>query len=618
MISNALDSKKLLTRRAFIFGGANAAAMSVVLGRLYFLQFIKADEYRNLSEGNRVRLQLIAPIRGLLLDRNGAEMASNHNNFRLFLDTEAGVAGRKSLKELSKLMAIGDERIEEVIKQSKASRHVPPILIKEHLTRDELAQFEFYSFNYPGIFIDVGQVRYYPFSEDASHLIGYVGTVAKDEEDDVNEEKLEYLPDFKIGKDGVEKMLEMPLRGSAGVKQIEVNVHGVAVRELSHKDGVPGKDIKLTIDAKLQEYAAARLAGQSAAAVIMNVHNGNVLALTSVPGYDPNSFSKGITPKYWGELQANPRNPLLNKAIQGQYPPGSTFKLSMGLAALSAKVVSQDEHIFCNGSFYLGNHRFTCWRPEGHGSVNLHDAIMKSCDVFFYTMANRLGIDNIAEMARKLGLGKPTGVGLANEKSGIVPDDAWKRKRHQEEWQGGDTINVGIGQGYVIATPIQLATMVARIANGGYEVSPRLTVPDKEPELKSLGIADDYLEAVCGGMNAVVNIPGGTAYGSRIKDERFTMAGKTGTSQVVKLIRHGMDQNKLPWEERHHAWFVAFAPTHAPKYAAAVIVEHGGGGASAAAPVVRDLLFKIQSLDAGEIGPELPKVNEEGDDNEVD
>ena len=593
------------------------AAMGVILSRLYYLQFIKADEYKSMAEGNRVKLQLIAPVRGLLLDRNGVPFASNHQNYRLLLDTEAGKFDPEILKHLSDLIEIDENRLIQIAKQAKSLRHQPPILIKDHLSQDELAQFEFYRLNYPAIFIDVGQVRYYPFNESASHLIGYVGTVAK-EEQDPDAESLEFLPDFKIGKNGIEKMLENKLRGTAGVKQTEVNVHGVAVRELSRKPGTPGADIKLTIDSKLQEYTAARLNGESAGAVVMNVHNGDVLALVSVPAYDPNSFSKGISSKYWGELQANLKNPLMNKAISGQYPPGSTFKLSMGLAALEGKVINQDSRVFCNGNFMFGNHNFTCWKPGGHGSVNLHDAIMGSCDVFFYTMADRLGIDAMADMARKLGLGKSTAIGLNSEKNGIVPDDDWKKARYGLSWQGGDTINVGIGQGYILTTPLQLALMTARIANGGLAVNPRLIVPEKETAPKPLGIAEDYIKAVCDGMNAVVNTPGGTAYGKRIMDERFLMAGKTGTSQVRKLIRHGMDQNKLPWEDRHHAWFVGYAPVHAPKYSCAVIVEHGGGGASAAAPVVRDILLKIQSLDVGEEGPKLPEILKTNNEDEVD
>lgn len=615
-MSAIIDTRKLMTRRAFMFGSTSVAAMSVVVGRLCYLQFIHADEYKTLAEGNRVRLQLIAPMRGLLLDRNGVPFAKNRKNFRLYLDTEVKTNVRKTLTDLAGVLAIKQEDIDAILKQSKAARYQPPILIKEHLSQDELAQFEFYRLNYPGVFLDIGQIRDYPFADNAAHLIGYVGTVAKEEEDeDSDNQDLEYLPDFKVGKSGVEKMLEDDLRGTAGVKQDEVNAHGVMVRELDHKDGVAGKDIKLTVDSRLQEYAAARLSGQSAAAVVMNVHNGGILALASMPGFDPNSFSAGITPKYWGELQANPKHPLLNKAISGQYPPGSTFKVCMATAALEAKVVDEEARVFCDGHFTYGNHSFACWKAGGHGSVNLREAIKSSCDVFFYTMASRMGIDKIATVARKLGLGKVTDLGLTGEKPGIVPDDNWKRKKYGEKWQGGDTISVGIGQGYVIATPLQLALMVARVANGGFNVSPRLTLPAQEPELKPIGVADDYLAVVREGMTAVVNEPGGTAYGSRILDERFTMAGKTGTAQVRKIIQHGENQNALPWEERDHAWFVGFAPVAAPKYAAAVIVEHGGHGASAAAPIVRDLLLKIQSLDVGEAGPETPKPKnaEEGD-----
>jgi penicillin-binding protein 2 len=597
----------------------NVAAMGVLLGRLGYLQFVRADEYTTLAEGNRVKLQLLAPVRGVLLDRKGVKLAENEKNFRLFLDTETTKDASGALKALSSVLAISEERIAQVVSEAKVSRYTPPILIKEHLTWDELSQFEFYRLNYPEIFVDIGQVRYYPFGERASHLVGYVGSVTESEAKEMAEEELARLPDFKIGKSGIEKTMEASLRGIAGVKQTEVNVHGLAVRELSRKEGKPGKDIHLTIDSRLQDYASARFGQESGAGAVMNIHNGDVLALVSMPGYDPNSFSKGITEKYWGELQANSKNPLLNKAIAGQYPPGSTFKLAMALAALEAEVATTDTHVFCDGHFMLGSHSFTCWKPGGHGSVNLNGAIQQSCDVFFYTMAERLGIDRMATMARNLGFGKITKVGLPGEKPGIMPDDAWKRARYGQAWQGGDTINVGIGQGYILATPMQLAVMTARIANGGFAVTPRLIATDEKPEFKLIGISENAITAVMEGMNAVTNVQGGTAYGARITDKRFFMAGKTGTSQVRKLIRHGINQNTLPWEERHHAWFVGYAPVQAPQYAAAVIVEHGGGGAATAAPIVRDMLLKIQSLDAGETGPvipEAPKIN--GDEEEID
>lgn len=603
-----------LTRRAVVFGCANVAAMSVLLGRLYYLQFRRGETYKNLAEGNRVKLQLIAPVRGMLLDRYGEPLAENQKNFRLYLDTDVTRKPEKALRALAPVLGLSEERINEVIEQAGASRYSPPVLIKEHLSWDELAQFEFYRLNFPEIYVEAGQVRFYPLGERASHLIGYVGTVAPNE---MMEERLVHLPDFKIGKSGVEKMLEMRLRGTAGTKETEVNVHGLGVRELGRKPGNPGENTRLTIDKRLQVYASARLGKESAAAVVMNVQNGDVLALASMPSYEPNTFSKGITTKYWKELNENSRIPLMNKAIAGQYPPGSTFKLAMALAALDCGVISPSARIFCNGTFMLGSHPFTCWRPHGHGSMNMRDAIAQSCDVYFYTLAQRMGIDRMAAMARRLGFGKVTGLGLPGELPAIMPDDDWKRGRYNQPWQGGDTINVGIGQGYMLATPLQLAVMTARLASGT-QVVPRLVADEEHPKFEPLGVSNSHLESVLDGMNAVCNAERGTAYGHRIKDPRFLMAGKTGTSQVRKLIAHGLDQNKLPWEDRHHAWFVAYAPVDAPKYACSVIVEHGGGGASAAAPVVSDILLKIQSLDAGEEGPPMPDAPRIDEEEETD
>jgi penicillin-binding protein 2 len=609
--------KQTLTRRSLVFGVANLGAAGLLLGRLYHLQFTQADQYTTLAEDNRVKLQLIAPVRGMILDRHGAPLAVNEKNFRLYLDTESRKNFRETLASLSQIIPLSAERIEDILEEATASRFAPPVLIKEHLTWEELAKFEFSRLRYPEVYVDTGQLRSYPYGEKASHLLGYMVAIDKKKASE-GMEKLSRLPDFRIGRSGAEEMLESRLQGKAGVRQTEVNVHGLFVRELGRTPYTPGENVALTIDAKLQAYAAARLGQESAAAVVMNVHDGDVLALVSMPSYDSNAFSRGISTRYWKELQANTRNPLLNKAIAGQYPPGSTFKLCVGLAALDADVTSPDTHVYCNGRFMFGNHQFTCWKPSGHGSMNLHSALAQSCDVYFYTMAQRLGIDRIAGMARKLGLGKPTGLGIIGEKGGIVPDDAWKRASYDQAWQGGDTINVGIGQGYVIATPLQLAVMTARIANGGFYVSPRLVASAEPVKRIPLGISEDYINAIQDGMNAVANLPGGTAYGKRITDPRFLMAGKTGTSQVRKLIQHGLDQNKLPWEQRHHAWFVAYAPVQAPKYAISVIVEHGGGGAATAAPIARDILLKIQSIDAGEEGPPMPGTGGEDGEGQAD
>ncbi len=590
--------QRLLSRRAFIVGGLSASAISVLVGRLYYLQFMRSAELKTLAEDNRIKLQLVAPLRGLILDRHGFPLATNEKNFRLFLDVETRRDFKTMLDNLSQVIALHPDRIKQVLGQAKSRRYQPPILLKEHLSWDEVAQFEFYSPEYPGVFVDVGQIRHYPFRDHASHLIGYVGTVSEEEMREENERAVARLPDFKIGKSGVEKLLNQELRGVAGVRHIEVNVHNLPIREVASKPATPGKDIRITIDSRLQEFASQRLEGESAAVVVMDVHHGDILALVSMPAFDPNRFSLGITHEYWKELQAQEKNPLLNKAISGQYPPGSTFKMLVGLAALEAEVATASTRIYCPGHFFLGSHQFNCWKAGGHGSVNLHDAIAQSCDTYFYTMAQRLGIEKIAQMSRRFGLGVPHHLGLVGEKIGIIPDEKWKREKHGDVWRPGDTINAGIGQGYVIATPLQLAVMTARLVNGGKAVSPRLLTPTEgevvEPTF--IGINTDHLKTVMDGMYAVTNQPSGTAYARRIMHPVYSMAGKTGTSQVRRITVRGQDQSKLPWRFRHHALFVGYAPALDPKWACAVIVEHGGGGSAAAAPVARDIMHKLQEL----------------------
>jgi penicillin-binding protein 2 len=317
-----------------------------------------------------------------------------------------------------------------------------------------------------------------------------------------------------------------------------------------------------------------------------------------MPGFDPNIFSTGISSEYWKELSTDKKGPLLNKAISGQYPPGSTFKMLVGMAGLEAGVITESSAVYCPGHFNLGDHQFNCWKEGGHGTVNYHEAVAQSCDTFFYTVAQRLGIEKYADMARRFGLGQTHDLGMESEKAGIVPDPKWKQQRYKQRWTAGDTINCSIGQGYVLATPLQLCVMTARIASG-LEVKPRLWAGE-EPftEFARLDVADEWIEATQSAMNAVVNGPTGTAHSKRIEDPRYAMAGKTGTSQVRKILQRGMKQELLPWEARHHALFVGYAPVEAPRYAICVAIEHGGGGASAAAPVARDVLLKLQQFEA--------------------
>lgn len=595
------------SRRAVVFGAVQGVAMSALVARLFHLQLLKTEEFRTLAEGNRIKLQLIPPPRGRILDRRGEEMASNEVNYRLLLDRDQPrKRTEESYAELVKLIALSDsakERIQEAI----TVRGVTPVLIKEYLTWDEVSRLEFHMPDLPGASIQQGELRYYPLKELASHLIGYVG---KANEEEVKDQPVLKLPEFKIGKSGAEKMFEAALRGKAGSRHLEVDAVGRTVRELRTQQSVPGRDINLTIDKRLQAYAAQRIAGESGAIVVMEVDTGNVLALVSMPSFDPNQFSMGIQHDYWEALNADKKTPLLNKALAGQYPPGSTFKMLVGLAGLDAGMLNPNSYTFCPGHFYLGSYRFNCWKS--HGPVDLNAAIAQSCDTYFYTVAHRIGIEPIMKMARRFGLGKSTLLGLENEKNGLIPDPDWKRKKYDQPWLPGDTVNSGIGQGYVLATPIQLALMAARIASGK-AVTPRLYVPDNSapPVFDDLPVDPAHLALIRRGMERVVNHEQGTAYWKRIPSEPHRMAGKTGTSQVKRITRRGVPQEHLPWEERHHALFVAYAPVPAPKYAACVVIEHGGGGSAAAAPVARDVVGAIQELQALDAGAPVELIQGE-------
>jgi|CXWL01.1.fsa_nt_gi penicillin-binding protein 2 len=599
-MSKENEKQYIFTRRALVFGGLQLAAFSALAGRLYYLQFVNAEKYTALSENNRIKLQLVAPARGNILDRKGNQLATSDTNYRLFIDysTITQQSLKNTIEKLKTLLVIPEKKI-KALANVKVSTASMPDMIKEHLTWDEVSLIELHMMDLAGVTVDIGQIRYYPMLDEAAHLLGYLGAVTEDElsEDDP---PLMRLPDFKIGKNGVEKMLEDRLRGTAGIRQLEVNVHGMPVREIGKTESIAGENIKLTIDSDLQHYAAGLVKNESASVIVMEVATGNLLTMVSLPAFDPNVFSTGISSDYWKELSSDKKSPLLNKAITGQYPPGSTFKMIVGLAALEAKVITPATTVFCPGHFYLGEHKFNCWKEGGHGTVRYHEAIEQSCDTFFYTTAQKLGTEKIIEMAHRFGLGELHDLGLTSEKSGNIPTPDWKMKRFKQRWSGGDTINYAIGQGYVLSTPLQLAVMAARMASG-LNVSPRLFVPEGEenPEFTSIGLKPELMRLNINAMSAVVNEPHGTAYAKRISDPRFMMGGKTGTSQVRKILQRGQNQNLLPWEARHHALFVGFAPVDKPKYACCVAIEHGGGGASAAAPVARDVLLRVQQIDAG-------------------
>ena len=597
------DNGKVFTRRAVVIGGIQLSILAVLGGRLAWLQVAQGQRYKMLSDQNRINLKILAPSRGQIVDRFGAPLAVNNQNFRALIIPEQTTNLEQSLRDLQKYIAIDESSIQKILKQSKKMERYAPLQIKENLTWDEVAAVEVHLPDLPGLAIDTGEARSYPFSEATAHMVGYVGSVSDAE---MTDDPLLSLPGFKVGKSGIEKEHDQAMRGKAGNAEVEVNVVGREIRELKRTPPETGKRIMLTIDAGLQNFAQQTLSAElSASGVVMDVHTGAVYALASHPSFDPNIFTRGIPEPVWMELSENPANPLSNKAISGQYPPGSTFKVATALAGLRTGKITRERTTFCPGHYDLGETRFHCWKPNGHGNVTLETALEQSCDVYFYDAAKDIGIDQIAVTARSLGLGSRLDFDLDEEKAGLVPDRAWKQG---ESWALGETLNTGIGQGAMLATPLQLAVMTSRIVNGGYAVKPWLTeyVGDDPTPVKrwpKMNLSDAHLALVRNGMNMVVNTPGGTGYGARIKEPEWAMGGKSGTAQVRRITQKQRDDKvkneTLPWIYRHHALFIGYAPLDNPKYACCVVVEHGVGGSKAAAPMVRDLLREVQRRNLG-------------------
>ena len=506
------------------------------------------------------------------------------------------------LNRLSHVIPLTANDMQEALDALKKNSPFVPITVKDRLNWDEFSRVALNAPALPGITPEMGMSRFYPRDTDLAHVVGYVGPVSeKDLEGIENPDPVLRIPKFQIGKIGVEKWLEDTLRGQAGTKRIEVNHIGRVMRELDRVEGIPGSDVHLTIDAGVQNFVQARLGEESAACVVMDVSNGDIIASVSSPSFDPNLFVRGISNADFRFLMDHDHRPMANKAVQGAYPPGSTFKMVTALAALEDGVITPETTFRCPGHLEAGGRKFHCWRRGGHGAVNLERSLMESCDVYYYEVALKVGIDKIAEMGRRLGLGMRHDLPMSAITEGNMPDKAWKMERHKAEWRIGDTINASIGQGYVLTSPLQLAVMTARIASGR-AVKPRLVraidgreVPVEPSE--SLGLATSNLTAVQGGMVAVMNAKAGTARSSRIVADGITMAGKTGTAQVRNISAAEraagvISNDQLPWNRRDHALFVGYGPVENPRYAVSVVVEHGGGGSTAAAPIARDALLR--------------------------
>ncbi|MSO65314.1 MAG: penicillin-binding protein 2 [Alphaproteobacteria bacterium] len=600
--------QRVFTRRAILLGGGQLALLTALVGRMYQLQVLESEQYTVLAEENRINLRLLPPPRGRVLDRFGTELAANQQNYRVVLIAEQTGSVERTLEALGRIVPLGDYERSKILREAGRRRSFIPITVMENLSWDQFAAVNVNSPHLPGLHPEIGESRSYPRSQSTSHLIGYV---AAPSEDDLNGDPVLQLPGFRVGKSGIERVHENTLRGRAGVSRVEVNAVGRVIRELSRRDGQPGGDVYVTIDAELQEFATKRLGEEAGSVVVVDVSTGDVLTLTSTPTYDPHVFNVGLTQRMWQNMQADQRTPLVNKAIAGQYPPGSTFKLVVSLAALESGMMTRDHVVSCPGHFDLGNARFHCWKKHGHGPLNMLQALEHSCDVYFYNVARRIGIERIGEMATRLGLGRATGIDLPAERKGLIPTREWKKAAFGEAWQPGETVITGIGQGYVLATPLQLAVMVARLANGGLAVTPRLSLPrggavddaDRAAEVPpSIGVSRSSLALVLDGMYRVSNSPSGTAFRARNPDKEFLIGGKTGTSQVRRITRQEratkiIKNEDLPWEERDHALFVAYAPVQEPRYAISVVIEHGGSGSAMAAPVARDVIREARRLE---------------------
>jgi len=575
---------------------------SILILRFWFLQVVNGPMYRTKSENNRIRILDIPPFRGMILDRNGEIFVDNRPSYDLYVIPEEVQDWEKLIINLNLLTGLDPESVKLKLNKEKRKPPFSPVCLKRDMSRNELAKIESHRFNLPGIIVKIASQRHYIYGKSASHILGYLG--------EINEKQLSsgrYVGNKSgdlIGKSGVEKKWQKYLNGIRGGEQVEVEAAGRIIRVIAQKQAIPGANVCLTIDKDLQAVAEKAMIGKRGAIVAMDPDNGQILVMVSSPSFDPNLFVEGIDETTWKEMALSKKFPLQNRALAGQYSPGSVFKIVVALAGLEEGVIDFGDEVVCNGIYKLGRSSFRCWKRGGHGKVNLYRALAESCDVYFYKLGEQLGIDRISEYARKFGLGEATGIDIGQEKRGLVPNRAWKLKKYGESWQGGETLSTVIGQSYVLVTPIQMVVAVAAVFNGGNIFEPQITrwvgkneaekIYEFVPVLKgNLGFRQENLEIVKKALIGVVNDPHGT--GKRARFKNVTVAGKTGTVQVVTRKRQQELQklnkdNEIPYKARDHAWFVAVAPAAKPRIAIAVLVEHGGHGGSTAAPIAREII----------------------------
>lgn len=609
------DGSPEIRRRARLLRIVVVLAFLCLCGRLAYLQILVGERYTFLSENNRVRIKRVAGTRGMIFDRHGQLLVDSRPSFDLIFVPEDSRDPANTLRLLARYTKRDENELLKVYEEGKGRSAFDEMVLGKDVDWSTVVAVETHQLDLPGVSLRARPRRSYADGPMAAHVLGYLG--------EINQKQLKILKDQgyvigdEIGQYGLERRWETLLRGQSGGQQVEVDALGRRVRVLHEVIDVPGDSIHLTLDRQLQEAAYEALSGKQGTIVALDVNTGAILALASTPAFDPNVFARGIKTAEWNGLIKDRLRPLNNRAIQGQYPPGSTFKIIMAIAALEEEAVNPDAFIQDPGFFPFGNRNFRDWKKGGHGAVNLHKAIVESCDTYFYQLGPKLGVDRIAKWSLAFGLGEKTGIALDHERNGLIPDTEWKRKRLRQPWFPGETISVAIGQGYVTVTPLQLANMMAAVANGGKLYRPYLvskvesidgaTVREYGPELmRRIDLKPDTLSRVRKALADVVHGPGGT--GGAARSPMIPAAGKTGTAQVIEMKGAYLKSEDLSYFNRDHAWFVAYAPVDKPQIALAVLVEHGGHGGAAAAPLAKKVFERFveqqlqQARAEGEVG----------------
>lgn len=566
---------------AFVF-----MLLGILTLRLFVMQIINGSYYEELSRNNRIRIIPVPAPRGKIFDRDGVVLADNRPAFNVMVLPEDISDPKDISARLAPLLEKPASEILQIIVKGK-SKPYDPLVVARDISFDQVAKVEMEMFSLPGVSIETIPEREYLFGNLGCHVLGFIGEISKRQLEGVEDGS--YAPGDLIGKSGVELISEETLRGSKGKRVFEVDARGQRVRVLDEKEPLPGHDVKLTIDRDLQAIARESLGEKAGAVVAMVPGTGEVLVMESTPGFDPGIFAASMTAKQWKEIIEDPMHPLENRAMRGAYPPGSVFKIVVTLAGFRAGILDPGTTVYCPGHYNLGRVVFRCWKPEGHGNVDLVEAITKSCDVYFYTLGRALGIDAIAEVGSQLGLGTRSGIGLPNESPGLMPTRKWKQQRFGQPWHPGEHVIAAIGQGYTLVTPIQVAKAMSAVVNGGHVYTPRIIQTDRPVLERELKIPGWQIEAIKAGLQGVVEDPRGTAHS--LWDKDISMGGKTGTAQVARgYVSKLPDEADIPYRYRDHAWFFGFSPVERPEIVVVALVEHGGHGGAVAGPIVRDVI----------------------------